>query len=431
MPTEKLRVMFHGLGTSTIHGVPDLVLSRVWASRLIWAGLLCGGLVMFIVQSHKVMDEFMQHPIATRVANFVPSRVPSVTYCPSGWTTHERLKEAGVGRSLAMVLLAVFPLDPYDVRHRLRTINLTETYTSFRKLVDETKPGNDSWEKRDLGVLFGSPPEDMFEPDEDYVTSISTDTLAACYDANFTNAQTAVEMSLSRFLLKTKFATFPFGLDRGYDSLYIGTGTFTSDEVRLAPKVDYMVYISMSKSRRLEDAECRDWSSTERVACIEQCANQILDPLIMCQQERFEELKKLLPGALHLMNCDMYAYFTIELDLEVYGYCFKKCPTFCETMTYQFSLASKTVSSMSPNATSRLLEFSLVNVFDSLFISEYPSYTMWTLVSNLGGTLSLWFGASFISIFQLIFLCAKLKRASAASVSFVGNRKDLLQKSPV
>ena len=96
--------------------------------------------------------------------------------------------------------------------------------------------------------------------------------------------------------------------------------------------------------------------------------------------------------------------------------CLKNCSIYCETWTFESSKTVITTEKLTPN-TVRLIQFAgctieflEINIKypdfgQILVVIEMDSQTWEFFVSNVGGLLGIWTGASVLSFIQLIYLC--------------------------
>ena len=132
-------------------------------------------------------------------------------------------------------------------------------------------------------------------------------------------------------------------------------------------------------------ADMKEDTAYRQVNCIEKCSSDL---------------------ALEKYNCTVISYYRVEgselckkllIDIlaEFDSVCSPKCPKECESVTYEYSSTEYTETNLSMIHIRYLgLEYTEV--------TQTPKMTIETLVSNIGGQLSLFVGVSFISLIELV-----------------------------
>jgi hypothetical protein len=88
--------------------------------------------------------------------------------------------------------------------------------------------------------------------------------------------------------------------------------------------------------------------------------------------------------------------------------CSNYCPLECDTLNYQISHSSKKISSLDDSIRNKM--FKIYVFYEDLkytLITQKPKIELFGLISNIGGTLGLFIGFSFISVLELFELIAE------------------------
>ena len=163
-----------------------------------------------------------------------------------------------------------------------------------------------------------------------------------------------------------------------------------SSKIFLKNKNEHNILITRLVHSKLPEPynNCTDMkedTAYRQVNCIEKCSSDL---------------------ALEKYNCTVISYYRVEgfelckkkltdIFAEFDSVCSPKCPKECESVTYEYSSTEYTDTNLS-KIHIRYLELEYTEV------TQTPKMTAATLISNIGGQLSLFVGIKFISLIELV-----------------------------
>lgn len=131
--------------------------------------------------------------------------------------------------------------------------------------------------------------------------------------------------------------------------------------------------------------------SYRQINCIEICIYEQVKSKYNCSIPSYYEIKGFL-------NC---VQDLNQLTIEFYSQCESGCVKECVSSKFSTRLTSN-------NVTSSTLFYFSVNDLSTLKITQIPKMTVFDFVANIGGTLGLFVGVSFLSFVELLELSIDL-----------------------
>ena len=144
--------------------------------------------------------------------------------------------------------------------------------------------------------------------------------------------------------------------------------------------------------------------------CIEQCINKEIKDMYNCSIPSFYKSNGLEECGGELLDYktvknyfdiseslyyENHINYIMNLTKQFYHVCEIQCPHICESVLFNTQVISTDLTKFET-----LFSFSISD-FSTLVITQIPKMTIFTLVSNFGGTLGLFIGMSFLNMFEI------------------------------
>lgn len=393
-----------------LHGVGDFCRAKVFAAKVIWALVLVGSWSFAIRGSYEVIMSYQQTPTSISMTTIWPDSMPEVTFCPVFFADRGKMEQVGIHQEMYEFLNCFLPIS------QLATNSCTDTEKNEKSL--DRMQGILSKHNISFATLMGfisRPASDVMEiasPNWTHGIEQIVNAKGVCYVAKIN--ETLDMFSLMSLTIYLKL----YPLEPAYewpavqapfqgDKLYIGEhglGLYPMPEIPiLRNHFHYSVKIVGKKVVRLPGLSggfCSESTTLARqFSCIYSCMNDEFEAKNSCSLFNPEEHQPIH----HI--CSPFARKREETMANYkifFAECFQKCKTPCTTWHYQY--AAVTAGILANKSEPSYISIGFENPFSTFKHVEENSYSFDRFVSDIGGQLSLWSGASLVSLFQLAYL---------------------------
>jgi hypothetical protein len=458
---------------STIHSIPKIVSTKIKFVKLIWiiASLFsisfCGFLIIITV------NEYFHYNVVTNIQVFSEkiSEFPTITYCNGNPLVTDKAKQyidkLILENSSNQNSLTTFPFNESE-KLKSNSVDLFYIFLLSKISNEMTKE-----QKMSLGYSIEVAFVDC-EFDSDYCKAAnlyfhplygncvkfnngldidnneipilktravgSLNGLSAIYFVGNNNNPIQIKPAAKGGILLIGNNSYLEDLQQ--QGIYIGTNKETNIEVKrtfikkLGPKHgDCMTDLTKSKSH-LYKYIIKSKKTYRQKDCFELIKQEIIMDKCNCSFFIFRKLNE------NTKNCDTFNEIACSVYYRTYWYRFNQnklslCPLECDSVEYSFTISSlspftsgfinwirnttNTTSHLSQNGTidDQLIANSLlkINIYYNQLgyteIKEFENYPTLNLISNVGGTLSLFLGMSLLSLFEIVELVLQIILSSS------------------
>lgn len=397
----------------SLHGIPDLAGARGPVGCMFWIVVLIFSMSMMCRSVAHIITDFWMQPTLSKVSTLSPEYFPPLTICPAQWIDHESAKRSGFS-SEEIALLKQYLQTTYNIPESGTVHNLTDKLRSFNGSYDDII--NVSAITKDFLRCSAS-----LVDFEDFVCSVY---------------EIIVDLSLC-FVVNVTTAFGPNQLD--YVKIHVGfkAKIWSSEEQQLAVTVQPLASLAYSPQaqvivksgdklqvglefRRVKRVStrvkpCRRYSMGEKTNCVFKMWNSMCRRMGLKQTYlpgfgvRFDETDLL--GKPCAFNASHERQLMRRLAHE--GRCHVPCVQ--DSFRVVVNSANLEVASLNrsdlgvvpgSNASQSWLELYYADHINSLDIEERLVYSGDVLVGSLGGQISLWTGASLVTLWQIAYCMA-------------------------
>lgn len=402
-----------------IHGIREIQKAKSWL-RVLWSLLVLVCIVGLVMQMVSVTQEFLKDEVGTVEQSYLPPRLPPFMICPrfpalnvSNFTTRQE--------EVAKYITGYFPMSPayFDNRDNPQswhpdTAEEAEKIRNYfnRSLVTMQKTLAHSKDRviKKIEVYPG-----LFNKNEATINVVAT-LQGPCYQFVHNAPLTAVNMEFMQIIVDLHSE-----IDGTYDNdVY---RVFVGDDATIGYRPGFNGHIGLSKNKRynidvrvkrsiqykgMSGKRCSGDTLADYHQCFTLAANDV-NCKDMCKTMVLPTAK--YQEVVYEQACNMYRDFpctamaalaTEQTEAAVTA----KCQLPCERNFYDQSVQIADYGNIrvvvgmdDPGFSSKITEYQLVSLSDYL--------------SSVGGTAGLWFGASIVSIVQLLVVgaaCTKKKK---------------------
>lgn len=182
------------------------------------------------------------------------------------------------------------------------------------------------------------------------------------------------------------------------DRIYLRTNRATT--IRLSVKEYSRRETKESKCKSAEKIKKRYSQENCRYHCFQEIVQRCTKCKVMCDDTE-------LIGSTNLCSWLMNSNLSTscgEIETRAYHGCLRNCEPLCEYRSYDFSIAVAVINASNP--LDPRISLSIYFLVDDgiLLFEEIPLYNFQTFISNIGGQLGLWTGASILTVLELLYL---------------------------
>ena len=388
----------------SIYGISRVLKAETFVAKLAWTLMIIASSAYGIINTADSLNDYYQNEVVTKVERIWPEKVtfPAVTVCFPSVLIKDYFENANANKEFKKELLFDFDLKPL-----VQEANFINSSSTNISVIDKLDYFSDT---RMNSKCFKFNGDGLVEAEN----SFGNFHLKILREHNETDSSQSVVMSylpIENYFVYVTDNSLNSILNQGPLTLRLNERTFITTEKTTVERKLGLPYNPCNKS---EDYR--------RDNCIEKCINRLIGERRNCSipsryenrsLPRCEEITKTVFKSYVALNASEMEYinkaklinymanfekprtFAMEFYKECEGA--DKCPQECESTRFSFPIVidnSKT-SNGGTQLSVKLYDFSFLN------ITQIPKISSLELISNIGGTLSLFIGISFVSIVEL------------------------------
>ena len=412
--------MFAPFANSTIHGLSDIAQSEYRRLKIFWIVTLSVCLTLFAYNAYQMIHQFRTDNIATKISIVRPPTFPTVTVCPRHWVDPLKAEQYNITEDDYAFILS-----------HLESVSSQQTEVIARKR-DEIAGGNRTEQEasrklrkilEDNSFTFEGFLRDISLPWKQVIPKTLTHflhgnlvrnhltTAGMCYlyndtepynEFNYEDLNIAWECVPKYFQLEPDLDRVFFGED--------GASLAPHNRIEMKPGISMRIDLHASHFVRLDRKQnCKKYSTEDRVKCVAMCTNEICDLVHNCsgfwpQANQASVCADMLPST----ACTALTTGMNTTGMRIVDECIQtNCLFPCSSWEYSAAISpNHNKHKFGELVTHIWLKFA--NPRGITKVREYEEMTIFSLCSSLGGGLSLFCGASLLSIIQLfVILCVK------------------------
>lgn len=400
--------MSHFCNEVSLAGVKPWSLERHIPGKVIWTIVIILAFGATIRDCCVLFQSFTAEEKGTRVNDaWAPDRMPAVSICPQDWLNTTKLKEEGISQSVTKFALGYLNFRSTalvggdDSKEFENQTKLLEIQQDLQKALNRYKSL--------AGLLVNmSLDADDFIPRatmsiiNDIILTRHITPEGVCYRAKAKDSLSIAEMEMAVMTIQLNSDKKTASRILVGHELEYGVAPVTVRYV--LPQASYAISVSMSKIKRISTkaTPCRSGvnpDGTQRYLCAFTYSSQTLCKN-MCQLYIGQ------PGNFSVADdvyCNQYVGTSVECGVKITKSSISKsswtkiCPMACEQITTDFTIEQV---AQSENGT---IAVKVMTVMDAVAIEEYLVFPVDKFMSQMGGAMSLYFGASIVTTFHILY----------------------------
>lgn len=376
--------------STTFHGIPMVASAKNYSAKTIWIILTLLSFSGGLANIFQTVDEYYQYDKITNVERITPTSVtfPSITFCfrdvvqnyyyDDASPSDDTIIDYSFNNNLSVFLLDVkFKEKDYELK-KIDFFEIPKEYGSCMRFNGVTN--------RDLEAV-NSKKESFFLR----LKSFSRVSISEYEYAYEDLLRKRVNFYVTDNCINSFLDIEPLSFD-----LYTSSGVIG------------IVKAEVEKKLAKPYNNCTDRNIKYRqINCIEECINKQIKSKYNCSIPSYYRIggleecggkltdKRDSNLSVVTMLYDKHISYIKNLTNEFKTFCENECPKYCESVLLTTSFFKK------PNFNT----FSFVFTdFSTLYISQIPKMSLFSFISNIGGTLGLFIGISFLSFFEIVEL---------------------------
>lgn len=393
----------------SLHGIPDLAQANTRPKCLFWTVIVVFSFSMMFKSVARIVLEFATEPTLSKVSTFSPTRLPPVTVCPSHWIDLNRLNWTGFDVAEIQTFLRYLhptysvPEGEVDEELLLKLQRYNGTYDQLFESISILDFARCSVSHIDSSVLSCR-----------ITGGVTGGTY--CYTVHLTNNFSHYQFMYARMRISfSAEAWVPVKQSIAITAVPVVSlwvKPRTNAIIRQGDQVE--IALEAMKIRRVHTSAkpCRKYTPLDVSKCVMEMWNDICRRLNLKQIWSPGSMGRFDVGELTKPRCA----FNISFDRLVFNDAVlnDRCPLPCEQDTFK-ALASRMEpldgeasstdrnGSLFSNNSDAFVDLFYADPANSIMIEERFLYNLDVLVSNLGGQISLWTGASIVTLWQIAY----------------------------
>lgn len=410
--------------STSLHGIPDAIRSETRWEKLFWILLLIGSFGYLGLEVRNIVLEYEFEPTSTQFELITPTGFPEMLYCPAAWLDPERVGHLGYDVSKVKLLLSYL---------MATTTSVAEVMMKFGGTAEENEAffDNQTWTVDEIFGNLSYSPDDLLTLVKRTMTPEKTVYTAEGFMSHrgmclkiFVGGTKIESMEASMVSFRVYVKSYP--LNTTFHDSDVDFAFFGQDGVSIMPAGEVPINRNRRTTIKLRSTFMQN-ANVRRKPCVPEeiyekadiptCAMNFtrsvcpalgLRPLYVPGMAQFpnETSGYLQPKTGCLFLPDSRA------KLEAHSHL---CPRPCEKWIFE-----STVFFHEGIREDTEIEVSYMNPVSSLCVRESKSFSASSLVGAVGGTISLWSGASILTFAQLFVIVVKVfgrKRKKGHSIT--------------
>lgn len=424
--TEKTSAAREFADSTTLHGIPDAVYSRNAVERVAWILLIVGCLGYLAMEVRNILLEYQTEPTSTQFGLITPTSFPEILYCPAAWVDPKKIAALGWKSSRVWFLISHLLAVRYSILDR--TQRAAPIASSEDAYFEEL-----GWSMDNVFRNISYTAEEMLKSIEwttsafqplGYNATLFMTHRGMCLKI-VTGGRGFYDLEAATTSLRFEVRSFPRSYtDRSWDLIYFGKRGLSvvpagDVPVNREQKTTILLQTTLMENANLRRRPCLaeqevagDSTKLDMFTCalslaVDYCTAADKRAFYIPQQG---QMPAEISGFGHISESCLLAENIQERIQKLKDECLAPCVKWI----YESSLFPHkgTYSSAS-------VEVSYMNPLSSLWVVETKSFSLASLVGSVGGTISLWSGASILTAAQIILFVVRLalKRKGKGSVA--------------
>lgn len=433
---------------TTIHGVKDFFkIDYLWA-RCLWFIFFFSCLGMMAFEMYQLLKEYSDEPTATQVRQKYLAQYPypRLIFCPKEWINETKVAELKVPKPLliyALSLLKRIRLDPKD------RVALAPQVDRLQEEFDQFLRNNSIMNYLDFYLAIADAPDMVSKCDQcnTHRNQVLASGVCIQWRAIDATSDLLIQLPPSFRYTHVRAPEDHEGLVPSYigsfaaDAMYVSFRPqfdfFGYDPILLSRNNSYVFRIKPTNYIRLDKpgSHCvperqAKGDGYSQLMCYFRCDESYKAECQSCKYLSQDRNKVLTANGTNLTaqaatrifeNVDLPYCTSLLMDpaLNVtcvgrddaeFVRCARDCKPLCNEWVYETTVIPVAQRNLiTDNAGADITCVLSYQVrFGETFIEEVPTYSWETFVSNIGGQLGLWMGASVVSLLQLLHFLAEL-----------------------
>lgn len=391
-----------------MHGFADLGASRSWKPRLFWLAVLGLSIGLAVTTVVDTLSNYAEQPTVSLISMKTPRRFPSVMFCPTYWIDEAKYRRSGHTEDQMRVVLK--ELGMLDIpATNLTTTELMEDFFKITAAYAEI----DQWVK----AVARFPVVSCFAPVYQFLCNMTV---------SYYN--TATQMCFRVDFVAEIDPWLAYAMQ-----INIGFPVQGANTVNRAPQIGGVGYVRIGKMDMLQEMLSDviylkpfqtqtigiDVKTLIRVNKRQSPCMNDEDAYLKCVAQSVLDIclrRKLKPPYAPTLGMVFSQVFSSNASgcydsenshsvmADVRRIVPTHCPMPCETTTVTSTVVGISDVDVSTGRNQSSIVLFFRNPTTSEVVTEKFVYSWYTILSAVGGQLSLWTGASVLSIFQLAYL---------------------------
>lgn len=373
---------FKFFASSSIPGISRIFTTKNYVFKVLWTLLILISVVWGFVVISESVDEFYKYDVITNTERVTPDNFvfPAITFCTQNMLY--RLTSLSNGTLTQTIAYKKFNIANFIIQVSFIGIDLNMSHLeSFQN------PDTKSQCFRFNGGINGRRLETINNTEYNLTITVKNSILQ----------YSSKEAKVVDFFPPSEIFISDNYLNSFYKQIPLRTGLPNPNG---ANTVDRKIIIAKATiERKLGEpySRCKNLSSTgeryHQMNCIDGCIHREIGHKYNCT---FGD------GLFAIGDLNECSQSITEYRDEFYKGCEVECPVGCDWTEFSKILERGEANSGKPNFVPRTRFILSIAEFSSLEIKQIPKMTVFSFISNVGGSLGLFMGVSFLSFVELI-----------------------------